>query len=339
MALFESVPYVNFHEMNLDWILKFIQETRDKLDQIETAVIAAQAAQAGAETARAGAEDAQAAAEAAAGEAADSAADAQSDAQAAQAAQISAAESATNAAASATQAQAAQAAAGNSATQAAQSNAAAAQNANAAAQSASSAAQSAGTATTAAQTATTQATAAAASAAEAAESAATIDLAEVYKTEAARIWHATTDKLTVINTYTTDNITVSHAGLVAVRAPHNAWTPSETGNSGQISDYRYMEAAAVITSAQIFRADGAPAGGAGSLDNNPDYIAIPYRSGDVVTIGGNTYTVVSFLIYNARTGQYAANGETVHVQFSMCRYTGNTQPGALYDTPFIDLNA
>jgi len=59
MALFENVPYVNFHEMNLDWILKFIQETRNKLDQIEAAVLAAQAAKAGAETARAGAEEAE----------------------------------------------------------------------------------------------------------------------------------------------------------------------------------------------------------------------------------------------------------------------------------------
>lgn len=63
MGLFENVPYVNFHEINLDWILKFIQETRDKLDQIEAAVLAAQAAQAGAETAQAGALEAQTAAE------------------------------------------------------------------------------------------------------------------------------------------------------------------------------------------------------------------------------------------------------------------------------------
>ena len=183
MALFENVPYVNFHEMNLDWILKFIQETRNKLDQIEAAVLAAQAAQAGAETARAGAEDAQARAEEAADSAADSAADAETDAANAAGSAAQAAQSATNAAASATQAQQSATAAGNSATQAAQSAAAAGQNANAAAQSASSAAQSAGTATTAAGTATQQATAAAASAADAAESAGEIvaDLTEVVK--------------------------------------------------------------------------------------------------------------------------------------------------------------
>lgn len=340
MALFENVPYVNFHEMNLDWILKFIQETRDKLDQIEAAVIAAQAAQAGAETARAGAEEA-------AGSSADSAADAENyaaqaagSATQAAASATQAAQSATNAAASATQAQQSASAAGNSATQAAQSNAASAQNANAAAQSASSAAQSAGTATTAAGTATQQATAAAASAAEAAESAGSIDLAEVYKTEAARIWRARTKKLTVINSYTTDDsVTISHAGLVVVRAPHSAWTPADTGASGRISDYRYMEGVASVTSASTFQRNGAPDDGAGTLDNNADYIAIPYRSGDVVTISGVEYVAVSFLIYNARTGQFAANGETVHVDFTMCRYTGNTQPGALYDSPFEDLNA
>lgn len=42
MGLFEHFPYTNFHELNLDWITKFVKSVRDRLDLIDAAVKAAQ---------------------------------------------------------------------------------------------------------------------------------------------------------------------------------------------------------------------------------------------------------------------------------------------------------
>ena len=38
MGVFHNFPYVNFHELNLDWILKFTKSVRDRLDTIDAAV-------------------------------------------------------------------------------------------------------------------------------------------------------------------------------------------------------------------------------------------------------------------------------------------------------------
>lgn len=171
MSLFEHVPYTNFHDLNLSWILKFTNRVKGKLDEIDASVAAALAAQAGAEDAEAGAVDAKDAAEAAAAQAAGSA--------------TQAGQSATNAANSAIQAQqsataaqtAAQQAAGsaNTAQQAAQqagtSGTSAQQAAQQAAQSATNAAGSATQAAGSAANAANSATAAGTSATNAANSA------------------------------------------------------------------------------------------------------------------------------------------------------------------------
>ena len=40
MGLFENFPYANFHELNLDWILKKIKELDNKVDSIEDRILA-----------------------------------------------------------------------------------------------------------------------------------------------------------------------------------------------------------------------------------------------------------------------------------------------------------
>lgn len=40
MGLFEQFPYTNFHELNLDWILKKIKELDEKIDSIEDRILA-----------------------------------------------------------------------------------------------------------------------------------------------------------------------------------------------------------------------------------------------------------------------------------------------------------
>ena len=40
MGLFEQFPYTNFHELNLDWILKKIKELNEKVDSIEDRILA-----------------------------------------------------------------------------------------------------------------------------------------------------------------------------------------------------------------------------------------------------------------------------------------------------------
>ena len=40
MGLFEQFPYCNFHELNLDWILKKIKELDDKVNNIEDRIVA-----------------------------------------------------------------------------------------------------------------------------------------------------------------------------------------------------------------------------------------------------------------------------------------------------------
>lgn len=40
MGLFEQFPYTNFHELNLDWILKKIKELDEKVDSIEDRILA-----------------------------------------------------------------------------------------------------------------------------------------------------------------------------------------------------------------------------------------------------------------------------------------------------------
>ena len=42
MGLFEHWPYSNFHELNLDWICRFVKKVRDRLDLIDKAVEDAQ---------------------------------------------------------------------------------------------------------------------------------------------------------------------------------------------------------------------------------------------------------------------------------------------------------
>lgn len=39
MGLFEQFPYANFHELNLDWILKKIKELDEKVDNIEDRIL------------------------------------------------------------------------------------------------------------------------------------------------------------------------------------------------------------------------------------------------------------------------------------------------------------
>ena len=58
MGLFEHFPYTDFHRLNLDWILKFTKNVKDKLDDIDAAVLAAINAQHAAEDAEATAEQA-----------------------------------------------------------------------------------------------------------------------------------------------------------------------------------------------------------------------------------------------------------------------------------------
>lgn len=40
MGLFEQFPYCNFHELNLDWILKKLKELDEKVDSIEDRILA-----------------------------------------------------------------------------------------------------------------------------------------------------------------------------------------------------------------------------------------------------------------------------------------------------------
>lgn len=42
MGLFEHFPYVNMHELNLDWIVDFVKKTKDKTEAIDDAVSAAE---------------------------------------------------------------------------------------------------------------------------------------------------------------------------------------------------------------------------------------------------------------------------------------------------------
>ena len=51
MGVYENLPYTNFHELNLDWIVKKIKELEGKTDQIDQAVTDAQTAAAQAEAA------------------------------------------------------------------------------------------------------------------------------------------------------------------------------------------------------------------------------------------------------------------------------------------------
>lgn len=54
MGVFENLPYINFHELNLEWIVKKIKELEDAIgtaqEAAETATEAAEEAQAAAET-------------------------------------------------------------------------------------------------------------------------------------------------------------------------------------------------------------------------------------------------------------------------------------------------
>lgn len=38
MGLFENIPYTNFHNLNLDWIINTIKEAIDKLDENSAAI-------------------------------------------------------------------------------------------------------------------------------------------------------------------------------------------------------------------------------------------------------------------------------------------------------------
>lgn len=40
MGLFEQFPYTNFHELNLDWILKQLKEFQERLDQFHDTIVA-----------------------------------------------------------------------------------------------------------------------------------------------------------------------------------------------------------------------------------------------------------------------------------------------------------
>ena len=49
MGVFENLPYTNFHELNLDWLIKTVKELASKIGLIDQAVEAAQDAAAQAE--------------------------------------------------------------------------------------------------------------------------------------------------------------------------------------------------------------------------------------------------------------------------------------------------
>lgn len=53
MGVFENLPYTNFHELNMEWIVKKIKELDGKTEEIDQAVIDAQTAAAEAEAAAA----------------------------------------------------------------------------------------------------------------------------------------------------------------------------------------------------------------------------------------------------------------------------------------------
>ena len=38
MGVFENLPYANFHELNLDWIIKMMRQTADYLEKLQTQV-------------------------------------------------------------------------------------------------------------------------------------------------------------------------------------------------------------------------------------------------------------------------------------------------------------
>ena len=171
MSLFEHVPYTNFHDLNLSWLLKFTNNVKGRLDEIDESVEAAQTAEAGAQAAEAGAldaqtaaEDAQTAAETAAAQAEASAGNAGTYANNAATSAGQAANSAQQAATNATNAAGSASGAGQSATSAQQAATNAASSASAAGTSASAAAGSA-SAAQAAQTAAQAAQAAAEAAA------------------------------------------------------------------------------------------------------------------------------------------------------------------------------
>ena len=37
MAIFEQLPYTNFHELNLDWIIEKLQELEERIAALEEA--------------------------------------------------------------------------------------------------------------------------------------------------------------------------------------------------------------------------------------------------------------------------------------------------------------
>lgn len=170
MSLFEHVPYTNFHDLNLSWMLKFTNNVKKQLDKIDDSVKAAQDAQTGAETAEEGAQAAQIAAESARDAAAQSAQSAATSATQAATSAGQAQQNAQNAATSATQAAGSATNASGSASGASSSAAQAQQSATNAAGSATQAQTSAGNASTSAGQA--QTAAAAAQAAQAAAEAA-----------------------------------------------------------------------------------------------------------------------------------------------------------------------
>jgi len=317
MGLFNNFPYTDFHRLNLDWILKFTKSVRDRLDLIDAAVVDAQsardraeAAQTDAESARdiamqaaSNAEDFKNSAEAAADGAAASASDAIDAKDAAEAAQTAAEASQTAAAGSAT-------AAGQSATAAAGSATAAGQSATAAAGSATTAGQSA----TAAQTAQT--------AAEAAQTAAETAAASVPSLEqtARRSNYTSTPKLTVRSSYTTGSgFVLNTPGLVVMKMPYDAWrsgmTPQDIGDYWHVNEgFNFMPIKALFS--------GAYPDGAGTLDGDPNIIALYFPRWDFIRDGNNNITHVTIyaIMYDVHNATYPQDGETVHLEVMVNAY-------------------
>ena len=303
MGLFNNFPYTDFHRLNLDWILKFTKSVRDRLDLIDAAVVDAQsardraeAAQTDAESARdiamqaaSNAEDFKNSAEAAADGAAASASDAIDAKDAAEAAQTAAEASQTAAAGSAT-------AAGQSATAAA------------------------GSATTAGQSATAAQTAQ--TAAEAAQTAAETAAASVPSLEqtARRSNYTSTPKLTVRSSYTTGSgFVLNTPGLVVMKMPYDAWrsgmTPQDIGDYWHVNEgFNFMPIKALFS--------GAYPDGAGTLDGDPNIIALYFPRWDFIRDGNNNITHVTIyaIMYDVHNATYPQDGETVHLEVMVNAY-------------------
>ena len=134
---------------------------------------------------------------------------------------------------------------------------------------------------------------------------------------------AGTSKLTVVDTYTTyGGITLNQAGLVVMKLPLEAWQDDEILGSGHyIGDWWAQGNGFGYVPYKPLNFGGYT-DGQGTLDARPDIIVCPYPRVDNYMEGGVLKGIVLYaVLYDLATGQYVANGETVHLNIMTTPYT------------------